>query len=200
MPARPDRPTGFVDKLMFWRKPTPPGIVVDPAEGGAAPARERGTRPEPGNRRHADHPAQEAGSSGRHLLARSVTVTGRHAWGSAQSARAWPRHPCLAMLRTTKSGIAEPTPDQARERSACDAPPLSDPGRRRAGVRRRRRLRPDMPMRAVDPDQGLSAREFPGDPHQVLPLRRDHRNARAARRRDPVARRPSASRRNKRRW
>jgi hypothetical protein len=26
--AKPSR--GFVDKLMFWRKPTPPGIVVDP--------------------------------------------------------------------------------------------------------------------------------------------------------------------------
>jgi Protein of unknown function (DUF3035) len=25
---------GFVDKLMFWRKPTPPGIVVDPQKEG----------------------------------------------------------------------------------------------------------------------------------------------------------------------
>jgi hypothetical protein len=29
--ARLARPSeGFVDKLMFWRKPTPPGVVVDP--------------------------------------------------------------------------------------------------------------------------------------------------------------------------
>ena len=26
--------TGFVDKLMFWRKPAPPGIVVDPQKEG----------------------------------------------------------------------------------------------------------------------------------------------------------------------
>jgi hypothetical protein len=25
---------GFVDKLMFWRKPTPPGIVVDAQKEG----------------------------------------------------------------------------------------------------------------------------------------------------------------------
>ena len=67
--ARTGPRTGFVDKLMFWRKPPQPGIVVDPAEGGAAPARERGARPEPGDRRHADRAAEAAGAAGRDLLA-----------------------------------------------------------------------------------------------------------------------------------
>ena len=68
--AQNERSTpGLASKLMFWRKTPPPGIVVDPREGGAAPARERRTRPEPGDRRHADRPAEEAGLAGGDLLA-----------------------------------------------------------------------------------------------------------------------------------
>ena len=68
--ARNERSSpGIADKLMFWRKTPPAGDRGRSGERGEAPARERRTRPEPGDRRHADRPAQEAGLPGGDLLA-----------------------------------------------------------------------------------------------------------------------------------
>ena len=59
--AQSDNDSGFIDKLLYWRKPDPQGAQVDAQKEFATPEAKCGTRRKPQRRGDADHPAAQEG-------------------------------------------------------------------------------------------------------------------------------------------